>query len=206
AFLKTLEEPPAGVLIVLIADAASALTATIRSRCQQLSFAPLPTEAVERILVERHGRSAEDARWLAARAEGSPGLALAVEVEKLRRAERALCELLDGWRGREYREVAAAVQLLAGQGPGARSPIAGDAVAGPSGLPLLMRLLRLRLRAAAGLAPHAELTVPAETVTLEAALSAAEQAYRTSVDLQANANAALALERMWLRIGQTLGR
>lgn len=40
AFLKTLEEPPAGVLLVLISEQPSRLPATIRSRCQVVPFNP----------------------------------------------------------------------------------------------------------------------------------------------------------------------
>lgn len=40
AFLKTLEEPPANTLLILIASAPMRLPATIRSRCLQLRLAP----------------------------------------------------------------------------------------------------------------------------------------------------------------------
>lgn len=41
ALLKTLEEPPPGAVLILIADAPESLLATIRSRCQVLRFGPL---------------------------------------------------------------------------------------------------------------------------------------------------------------------
>ncbi len=44
AFLKTLEEPPAGVLLMLISEQPSRLPATIRSRCQVVPFNPPPRE------------------------------------------------------------------------------------------------------------------------------------------------------------------
>lgn len=43
ALLKTLEEPPQYTHIILVTDTPLALPATIRSRCQQISFTP-PTE------------------------------------------------------------------------------------------------------------------------------------------------------------------
>jgi len=47
AFLKTLEEPPAGVLLILVAENPTRLPATILSRCQRMGFmAPSHAEAL----------------------------------------------------------------------------------------------------------------------------------------------------------------
>jgi DNA polymerase-3 subunit delta' len=53
ALLKTLEEPPAGVILFLIASSSDALLPTIRSRCQPLLFGPLPEDAVASLVVEQ---------------------------------------------------------------------------------------------------------------------------------------------------------
>ncbi|HVY78372.1 MAG TPA: hypothetical protein VG898_07705 [Solirubrobacterales bacterium] len=47
ALLKTLEEPPAFVHIVLLSAEPALLLETIASRCQPVDFAPLPAEAIE---------------------------------------------------------------------------------------------------------------------------------------------------------------
>lgn len=47
ALLKTLEEPPAGNHLLLVSERPQALPATVRSRCQQLRFAPPAPEAAE---------------------------------------------------------------------------------------------------------------------------------------------------------------
>jgi DNA polymerase-3 subunit delta' len=47
ALLKTLEEPPAFVHLILISSEPAGLLETIASRCQPVEFAPLPVEAVE---------------------------------------------------------------------------------------------------------------------------------------------------------------
>src|SRR5688572_6352736 len=60
ALLKTLEEPNGASALVLVTTQASALLPTILSRCQRLSFAPLPTADVVAIL-EAHGRPRADA-------------------------------------------------------------------------------------------------------------------------------------------------
>src|SRR5262245_35512401 len=44
AFLKTLEEPPAGAIIILVASNADTLLPTVRSRCSRVHFVPLPVE------------------------------------------------------------------------------------------------------------------------------------------------------------------
>src|SRR5690606_40964033 len=51
--LKTLEEPPGNTVILLVAENAEALLATVRSRCQLVRLQPLPTAEVTRYLVER---------------------------------------------------------------------------------------------------------------------------------------------------------
>ena len=50
ALLKTLEEPPEFVHLILLSSEPAALLETIASRCQPVEFAPLPVEAVEAAL------------------------------------------------------------------------------------------------------------------------------------------------------------
>ena len=50
ALLKTLEEPPDFVHLILLTAEPSMLLETIASRCQPIDFAPLPVEAVEAAL------------------------------------------------------------------------------------------------------------------------------------------------------------
>jgi DNA polymerase-3 subunit delta' len=105
AFLKTLEEPPAASLFILVTTTFSALLPTIRSRCQEVRFTALSEEHVRTILT-RHGRTPEEAAAAAALGGGSAERALAVEVgdfhaTRLRLAEevwgavRSLPALLD---------------------------------------------------------------------------------------------------------------
>jgi DNA polymerase III subunit delta' len=47
ALLKTLEEPPDFVHLILLSSEPAALLETITSRCQPIDFAPLPPEAIE---------------------------------------------------------------------------------------------------------------------------------------------------------------
>jgi DNA polymerase-3 subunit delta' len=52
ALLKTLEEPPGFVHLILLTSEPAALLETIASRCQPVDFAPLPAEVVEAALRE----------------------------------------------------------------------------------------------------------------------------------------------------------
>jgi hypothetical protein len=50
AFLKTLEEPPGNALLILLTSNIGAILPTILSRCQRLSFSPIPEAAIENYL------------------------------------------------------------------------------------------------------------------------------------------------------------
>jgi DNA polymerase-3 subunit delta' len=68
ALLKTLEEPPARTVIVLVSSSADDLLPTIRSRCQRVDFDPVP-DATLRAALEQEGLSSDGA-WLAASLSG----------------------------------------------------------------------------------------------------------------------------------------
>jgi len=82
ALLKTLEEPPADTTLVLVAASPDALLPTIRSRCQRVPFAPIPSAGISARL-EAEGRPPEKARLAAALSGGSLGRALAVDDASL---------------------------------------------------------------------------------------------------------------------------
>src|SRR5467141_560865 len=81
-FLKILEEPPGSATLVLTAPSPYALLPTIVSRCLQFHFAPLPQAAVEKILKERTARKPTEIKLAAQLAEGSPGLAIEMNIEQ----------------------------------------------------------------------------------------------------------------------------
>ena len=76
ALLKTLEEPPPHVLLVLLATNAEAVLPTIRSRCQRLEHRPLAEEAVAQALESRWEVPSDQAQELARLCRGSIGWAL----------------------------------------------------------------------------------------------------------------------------------
>ncbi len=96
AFLKTLEEPPGDALIVLITSMPQSLLPTIRSRCQEVRFLPLPRHTLARALMRRRGLTEGDAWFLAALSQGSMGRGLEMEVEQEKSARAEAVELLSG--------------------------------------------------------------------------------------------------------------
>ncbi len=76
SFLKTLEEPPSGNVLVLNATEPRDLLPTIVSRCQRVSFQPLEAEEVIRRLTEEETLDSTSAAILARTADGSLGRAL----------------------------------------------------------------------------------------------------------------------------------
>ena len=77
-FLKTLEEPSADSVIILVSAHPEALLPTVRSRCQALAFGPLSTDQVSTYLMNRRSLDKQRARVLAAMAQGSLGRAEAI--------------------------------------------------------------------------------------------------------------------------------
>lgn len=79
--LKTLEEPPAASVLILLTSNVQALLPTTRSRCQILQFHPMPTQALAEILINRFSVTPEQATALAIASRGSVGRAL-TQLEK----------------------------------------------------------------------------------------------------------------------------
>jgi DNA polymerase-3 subunit delta' len=69
--LKTLEEPPANAVILLVGTAPERQLPTIRSRCQIVRFRPLPDETVRRVLEAEAAGDAAAIRAAATAAGGS---------------------------------------------------------------------------------------------------------------------------------------
>lgn len=81
AFLKTLEEPPGGSIIILVSSSPDMLPLTIRSRCLRVNFAPLSPPACREVL-ERAG--VPEPERLARLSMGRPGLAVKEDLLNLR--------------------------------------------------------------------------------------------------------------------------
>lgn len=78
ALLKTLEEPPAYVVILLLTVNSAALLDTVRSRCVRLELKPVKDEQIERYLMEHLQIPDYQAKLCLAFAQGSIGKAMAL--------------------------------------------------------------------------------------------------------------------------------
>lgn len=77
ALLKTLEEPLASVVFLLVAESEDDFPPTVASRCRTIHMGRVPTEEVVAALEER-GLSEREAEGVAVVAGGRPGLALSL--------------------------------------------------------------------------------------------------------------------------------
>ncbi|MDW8124894.1 MAG: DNA replication protein DnaC [Geminicoccaceae bacterium] len=128
ALLKLLEEPPPGLLFLLVVQRPGKLPPTIASRCVPLRLAPLGESALRRALSVLAPELEADPRREAviAFAEGSPGRALAAVAEGwLETYEQLLAALAEGTLAARLE----AAEILAGwaqkQGVAAASELLG---------------------------------------------------------------------------------
>lgn len=113
-FLKILEEPPGSATIILTAPSPYALLPTIVSRCLQFHFAPLSQKDVENILKEKTGRKGAEVKLAAQLAEGSPGLAIEMNVEEAAKRRRDALRILErAARGQNFAQLFADTSALA---------------------------------------------------------------------------------------------
>jgi DNA polymerase-3 subunit delta' len=112
ALLKTLEEPPSGVTIVLCADDEERLMPTVRSRCTRIRLGPVAVREVEAILTEMGVAEPPLAARLARLVSGRPG------------AARILALAPDAIAARD--EIARTLLDLMAEGPASRLSAARD--------------------------------------------------------------------------------
>ncbi len=144
ALLKTLEEPPHGMVLVLCAADEERLLPTVRSRCARLRLGTLAVRDIERFLAARNVADPPTAARLAHFAGGRPGVALAYALAPeaaVIRAEiaRSLLDLLEAHAadrlaavrqivaraGDLVRELGTATPPSAGRRPDADGPAPG---------------------------------------------------------------------------------
>ncbi len=82
SLLKILEDPPAGLTFILLAEKLGKLPDTIVSRCQSYFLRPLAAEELAVFLEQHHGLAAEKAVLVARISGGLPGYALELAVDE----------------------------------------------------------------------------------------------------------------------------
>ncbi|MFH1125387.1 MAG: DNA polymerase III subunit delta' [Pseudomonadota bacterium] len=96
AFLKTLEEPPLGNILVLTVIDPLDLLPTIVSRCQKVPFLPIPARLIEEWLMAEKGLEKAKASLLAKISVGSLGRAMEMcESDYLEKRREYLLRVID---------------------------------------------------------------------------------------------------------------
>jgi len=195
SLLKTLEEPPAQLILVLTAIHSESLPQTIVSRCQHLGLRPVATPVVEEMLRDK-GVTPVQAQLLARLSGGRLGWALqaAADEDLLRQRQQGLDRL--------------ARLLTAGRVE--RLAFAHEASADPAAARQLVELwtcwwrdLALFGQGAEGLvnADQAEqFKLVGDQLTLAHALGILRALQATAAQLEANVNPRLALEGLFLQL------
>jgi DNA polymerase-3 subunit delta' len=206
AFLKTLEEPPPYVVLVLLTSREEMLPETVRSRCRRIVFYGVPRHEIESALVERWGAEPEQATRLARLAQGRLGWAVAVLQDErlLIDRERTLDDIESLLAGGYSERFAYAASL------GARFPRDPQAVRAT--LELWRGWWRDVLLAAAGKADLAAESERLDTLRSQASqygVAGAVQALRAITNgrrhLEEHASPTLALEAMLLELPSARG-
>jgi len=113
-FLKILEEPPGSATLILTASSPYVLLPTIVSRCLQFHFAPLAQAAVEKVLKEKTDRKPAEIKLAAQLAEGSPGLAIEMDVSAAAESRKNALRILErAARGQGFAQLFADTAALA---------------------------------------------------------------------------------------------
>lgn len=200
AFLKTLEEPPANVVLLLVTAQVDALPETVRSRLRPVAVRPVPAEPLERFLTER-GSEAGEAAVLARLSRGCTGWALAAAADPALLDERARrLDAIATLYGAGLADRFAAAAQLAQRWSRDRAGVLAE-------LDLWLEWWRDVALGAAG-AERGILNVDrldrirelAATVSPAAAARAVQAVRAARGQLEENANARLALEVMLLRV------
>jgi DNA polymerase-3 subunit delta' len=202
ALLKTLEEPPLTVTILVLCDEPEALLATVRSRCQEITVRPQPLSTIAEALVMR-GVAEEQATEIAVLSRGSAAWAVAaVDDRALLTARREARAAAAAWlAGSSYDRLATAYRL------GDQFTKRRDDVIAT--VQMVVQLLREELLRVAG---ESALRQDDDRITSEGTLATLARALSSTLqclsDFDANVRPRLAMEAMvlaWPNSGWEMG-
>ena len=94
ALLKTIEEPADGITIILTTEHPFLLPATIRSRTIPFYFGPLEDEEMQYFLANRHEIPETSKDQIKFWAQGSPGVAVAMDCNKFQQSRKSMLTLI----------------------------------------------------------------------------------------------------------------
>jgi len=199
ALLKTLEEPSAEAMLVLVTSNVYALLPTVISRCQLVRFVSVGVQPLAELLAQKHGMPPEQARLIASLSGGCVGRAFAMDTEdtlkKRTELERLLVTLSSGLRD---------VRILFEH--------AASLVDQKADIQEILDILLLWYRDMYILHEQGDAALVANSDALERLTQATQQlseshirqlfeiVYQTKLDIQRNANLQLALEVMLMSL------
>ena len=134
ALLKTLEEPPARCLLLLVAHNPGKLLPTIRSRCRRLTLTPLSPDDLERAIAQAgatprfNALDAPQRRQLVTLAGGSVRAALSLLDDGLLDLYREVAALIDQADRLDQSAVHGLAARMARQGKGDKSALLLDVI------------------------------------------------------------------------------
>ncbi len=194
ALLKTLEEPPANSVLVLVCNNRFSLQRTVLSRCQAVGFESLGAEQIERALIQNHGHTPQHARLLAAFSEGSLGVALGLDEKFLSDGRPKLIDAVRSLPGGGFSGVEALAARLARE-----KDIDGS-------LAVLLSFYRDQVRygllGARARVQNSDLTPWEPAPSWQRGLRCLEDVYDTFIALKANANKRLTLEALFVKLSR----
>jgi DNA polymerase-3 subunit delta' len=211
AFLKTLEEPPPGSVLILIGTAAELQLATIISRCRVIRFDPLPEADLAAVLCEQG--LADDvaaATVLARRAEGSVGRARGLADAAFEAFRRTLFDEISSAAGFDAPGLARQIETFVNEA-GKESVARRDRARLLIGE--LARLFRGTMWQTAGLAPptlepadRMAIGRLAERLEPEDVLVLADRCLEADIHIQRKAHVPLALDALAHDLGALVNR
>lgn len=105
ALLKTFEEPALDAVIVLLSSKPSAILPTILSRSRSIPFQPLSENEIASFIINRFGKTTEEANLIASMAQGSIGHAVRLVNEGMSPTRSLLLNTLVKGKLNEYKEI-----------------------------------------------------------------------------------------------------
>ncbi|MBK8989145.1 MAG: DNA polymerase III subunit delta' [Chloroflexi bacterium] len=198
AFLKTLEEPPRNVVLLLTANDADTMLATINSRCRTIALRPLPARLIEDSLQSRWQVPEDKAYLLSHLADGRLGWAIRAYEDATILSERQqnLDYLQQALAGDRADRFALADKL--GRKPELLPEILQTWLSWWRDVTLLSQGENGRDLALTNVDQQAEVSQAAQNWTAEQALSSLQQTQLAIRQLQRNANTRLVVEILFL--------
>jgi DNA polymerase-3 subunit delta' len=197
SLLKTLEEPPGSVILILTAVSASSLVETVASRCEEIKLNPVPIQTTSLGLKDLHQIPADQADFLAHISAGKPDLALAYHQDPgiLERRTSLLDQHFEILKGDSVDRFAYANQLV-------KDPVLVQEMINIWSSIWHDILLQLGKSAAPirNIDRKAEIQTVIRSIDLEDAKSAVKLFQRAHSLLQRNANLKLTLEDLLIQL------